>query len=513
MKRELLTLGILLLIAACLYAGVPAPGQDSTVKILKQEFKEKLSADIFDFIMGIILTITGFAAIVISFSLLKGRYRSLLYLGLFTLLYGLRILSDNFITWYLFDSQPFLYYISPFITYVIPIPFILLFTQFVGWGWRFSIGWLLMLQTGYAGSAILIGIISGDPRSLMVPYNNLIVILDVVVAFGYLLFSELLKTAKIRGLKTGCIIIALTVINENLVSAELVPWRFRFEKLFFFILICFLAIVVIYYIFQQQKQLQRQLMQADKLIALGTLVSGAAHEINNPNNFILLNSEILARAWKDIDPILEKYAAATEDFSLAGVPYNEARENIPKFISDISRGAERIKNIVQNLKDYARPAPSDMTEKVAVNAACQSAVNLLANRIKKFTHHFSTAYQNPLPAVKGNFQRLEQVMINLLLNSLQALPGPDRGVTISTEYRENTDHLHIRVKDEGAGIPREHLGQVVNPFFTTKRDSGGLGLGLSICSTIIKDHGGQLQFDSRVGKGTTVTVTLPIDRE
>nr|NIM16988.1 hypothetical protein [Candidatus Aminicenantes bacterium]NIM83702.1 hypothetical protein [Candidatus Aminicenantes bacterium]NIN23127.1 hypothetical protein [Candidatus Aminicenantes bacterium]NIN46854.1 hypothetical protein [Candidatus Aminicenantes bacterium]NIN89776.1 hypothetical protein [Candidatus Aminicenantes bacterium] len=328
-----------------------------------------------------------------------------------------------------------------------------------------------------------------------------------------LLFSELIKSAKIRGLKTGCFIIAIIIINENLVGAGLVPWRFRFEQLFFFILICFLGVVVIYHIFQQQKQLQRQLMQADKLIALGTLVSGAAHEINNPNNFILLNSEILSRVWKDIDPILEKYAETTEDFLLAGVPYNEARENIPKFISDISRGGERIKNIVQNLKDYARPAPSDMTETVDVNAVSQSAVNLLANQIKKFTHHFSTAYQNPLPAVKGNFQRLEQVMINLLLNSLQALPDPGKGVTISTEYRENTDHLHIRVKDEGIGIPREHLGQVVNPFFTTKRDSGGLGLGLSICSTIIKDHGGQLQFDSRVGKGTTVTITLPIDKE
>ncbi len=516
MKRIFLSVLVVCLIAASLSAAVPRQSDPlHELNALKQEFKEDLRSGIGFFIMGILLLIAALACMIFFYLMIKLHnrpYRSLLYLGLFTLLYGIRILSETAITWYIFDNHVLLYYISPLVTYIIPIPFILLIKQFTGWGWRSSVRWVLVLQCAYTCAAVFTDLVSGIPGALLVPYNNIIVILDVLISCINLYFSQLIRNLKGRFFKTGIIVIAVTIINENLVSAHLVSWNFHFERLLFFILICFLAALVIYHILRQQKQLQQQLMQADKMIALGTLVSGVAHEINNPNNFILLNSEILSRTWQDIEPILKKHAEIDEDFLLAGVPYTEAKENIPGFISDIHQGADRIKNIVQNLKDYARPAsaaPAALAEDVDITAVIHSAVNLAANHIKKYSQNFSVEIQEGLPPVKGNSQQLEQVMINLILNSLQALPDKTKSAAVTAEYLENENQILIQVKDEGTGIPPQKLDQVFNPFFTTRRDTGGLGLGLSICATIIKDHRGQIQLESRVGEGTIARITLP----
>lgn len=515
MKRIFFFALIVWLIAACLSAEVPRQGDPlHALNALKQEFKKDLRSGIGLFMMGILLLIAALACIIFFYALKKLHnrpYRSLLYLALFTFLYGIRILSETSITWYIFDNHVLLYYISPFVTYIIPIPFILLVKQFAGWGWRSSVRWVLVLQCTYTCAGVVTDLVSGIPGTLLVPYNNIIVILDVLAGYITLYFSQLIRNLKGRFFKIGIIVIAVTIINENLVSAQLVPWRFYFERLLFFILICFLGALVIYQILRQQKQLRQQLIQADKMIALGTLVSGVAHEINNPNNFILLNSEILSRTWQDIEPILKKHAETDEDFLLAGVPYTEAKENIPGFISDIQQGADRIRNIVQNLKDYARPtaAPAALAEYVDIAAVIQSAINLTANQIKKYSQNFSVEYQKGLPPVKGNSQQLEQVMVNLILNSLQALADKNKSVAVAAKYLENEEQILILIKDEGAGIPPQKLDQVFNPFFTTRRDTGGLGLGLSICSTIIKDHKGQIQFESRVGEGTTARITLP----
>jgi polar amino acid transport system substrate-binding protein len=114
-----------------------------------------------------------------------------------------------------------------------------------------------------------------------------------------------------------------------------------------------------------------------------------------------------------------------------------------------------------------------------------------------------------LPTVRGNSQQLEQVLINVILNALQALPERSRGVFIEASAGPAADEVSIRVRDEGEGISREHLDSLTDPFFSTRGDSGGTGLGLSISQSIIDRHGGRIRFDSAKGRGTTVTITLP----
>jgi PAS domain S-box-containing protein len=261
---------------------------------------------------------------------------------------------------------------------------------------------------------------------------------------------------------------------------------------------------------EQAKLHQQQLMHASKMVALGTLVSGVAHEVNNPNNFIMLNSPILKEAWDNALPILQKYYEENGDFILGGMKYSEMRENIPTLFSGISDGAKRIKQIVADLKNYVRDNTADLTQSVDINEVLKSAVTLLSNMIKKSTNHFSIEYGKHLPLLKGNFQRLEQVMINLVQNACQALPDAKKGIFISVQLIKEQSTIVIKVRDEGMGIPPEMLLNITDPFFTTKHDSGGVGLGLSISSKIVEEHGGTLHFESEIGTGTTAEITLPL---
>ena len=264
---------------------------------------------------------------------------------------------------------------------------------------------------------------------------------------------------------------------------------------------------------EQAKLHQQQLMQASKMVALGTLVSGVAHEVNNPNNFIMLNAPILKEAWENTMPILEKYYEENGDFIIGGMNYTEMRDNIPALFSGITDGAKRIKHIVDELKNYVRDNTADLTQSVDINEVLKSAVSLLSNMIKNSTHHFSINYGKNLPLLRGNFQRLEQVLINLIQNACQALPDTRKGLFISVQWIEEKSTIVIKVRDEGMGIAPEKIPHITDPFFTTKTDSGGVGLGLSISTRIVEEHGGDLQFDSEIGAGTTATITLPVDRQ
>jgi PAS domain S-box-containing protein len=264
---------------------------------------------------------------------------------------------------------------------------------------------------------------------------------------------------------------------------------------------------------EQAKLHQQQLMQASKMVALGTLVSGVAHEVNNPNNFIMLNSPILKEAWENAMPILQKYYEENGDFLLGGMKFSEMRENIPSLFSGISDGARRIKQIVDDLKNYVRDNTADLDQSVDINDVIKSAVSLLSNMIKKSTHQFSIKYGNHLPLLRGNFQRLEQVMINLIQNACQALPDASKGIYISVQSDKQKSTIVIKIRDEGTGIPAEKLLNITDPFFTTKQDSGGVGLGLSISSKIVEEHDGTMNFESQIGAGTITTITLPVDRK
>jgi C4-dicarboxylate-specific signal transduction histidine kinase len=261
---------------------------------------------------------------------------------------------------------------------------------------------------------------------------------------------------------------------------------------------------------REAEQRRRQLIEADKMVSLGILVAGVAHEINNPNNFITMNAPILHRAWEDFLPILEAHYREHGDFPVAGIPFSEMREHIPELFSGILDGSERIRRIVFNLRDYARQGISDMDQDVDLNTALRAALVLLANPLKQATDHLTVHYGEGLPPVRGNFQRTEQVIINLLQNAYQSLASPDEYLTVSTGQESKTGTVFVEVADQGCGISQKNLKRILDPFFTTKRDNGGSGLGLSISAGIMEEHGGRLEFNSQAGKGTIARAVFPM---
>lgn len=255
---------------------------------------------------------------------------------------------------------------------------------------------------------------------------------------------------------------------------------------------------------------QQQLIHAGKMVALGTLVAGVAHEINNPNQHIMMSAGLLSRAWEGAMPVLDQYFAEHGDFLIGGLYYSELRANMRTYTTAVLDGSARIRAIVDELRDFSRQEPA-MGEPLAVNCneVIRSSMLLLANLIKRSTRHFETDLDESCPCVNGSFRRLEQVVINLIQNACQALPGPERAIRISTRYQEEEDAVLVEVQDEGVGIPEDDIEKVFYPFFTTRRSSGGTGLGLSISLRIVEEHNGTLTFTSKPDKGTTARLSLP----
>lgn len=262
---------------------------------------------------------------------------------------------------------------------------------------------------------------------------------------------------------------------------------------------------------EEQARLQReQLMQADKMVALGTLVSGIGHEINNPNNFIMLNIPFLKGIWDDAVPVLEQHYREEGDFPLRNIPYTKVRELLPALLDDIVKGTWRIKRIVGELKDYARSQPSALTEQVDINSVVRSAVLLCNTFIRQHTQGFSAQYTESLPAIRGSSQRIEQVVINLIQNACEAIENNQEEVAVSTAYEAESQFVVVTVSDKGVGILPADLPRITDPFYTTRREAGGTGLGLSIASRIARDHKGFLDFRSEPGKGTVARLSLPV---
>ncbi len=257
----------------------------------------------------------------------------------------------------------------------------------------------------------------------------------------------------------------------------------------------------------KEKNMERQLLQADKLASLGQLVSGIGHEINNPNTFIRGNLYIVQEAMRDIFPILDDYHRSHPDLKVARLNYDVFRQNIPILIDDMVEGSNRIKGIVDGLRKFGKRDEGFLNEVVNLNMVTESCLRLVDNQIRR-TADVKVDLQQDLPTVMGNAQKLQQVILNMLINASQAIDKPRGTLKVTTRF--DGKEAQIRVKDNGKGMDEKTISQIFDPFFTTKRRQGGTGLGLSIAYGIIKEHKGRIGVVSEVGAGTTFCIYLPV---
>jgi len=258
---------------------------------------------------------------------------------------------------------------------------------------------------------------------------------------------------------------------------------------------------------QREEQSRAALEHADRLAALGTLSAGVAHEINNPNNLILLNTDLLERVLPEALDVVDRHAADEPGFRVGGLPWPEMREEIAALLEGLHGGGERIRVLVAGLKDFVRQEPSTKRAPVDLNVVVASAQRLLGGLLRASTDHFRTDLSTDLPPVLANPQQIEQIVVNLVSNACQALPDKSRPIAVSTR-RAPDGWVELEVRDGGCGIPPENLPRVLDPFFTTKREHGGTGLGLSVSWGIVQAHQGQLSIANAPGGGAVATLRL-----
>jgi two-component system, NtrC family, sensor kinase len=247
----------------------------------------------------------------------------------------------------------------------------------------------------------------------------------------------------------------------------------------------------------REKELtQEQLIQSESLAAIGQLVAGIAHELNNP----LASASSLIQT--DMEMIREQHDKRPLD--------DEILEDLAFSLKELNK----TKEIVKSILDLSRQTQT-YEEDVNMNDVIDDALRVLYNQYKFLDVVIEKNYDPALPAIKGNFSNLGQVLLNIINNALQALPAlPECGgkITLTTTYRQEKDSVIIECRDEGTGIPDDVMKDIFKPFFTTKEVGKGTGLGLYISHQIIQKHGGDIHVASEEGKGTTFTIELPHKR-
>jgi signal transduction histidine kinase len=245
----------------------------------------------------------------------------------------------------------------------------------------------------------------------------------------------------------------------------------------------------------REKEYQAKFYQAEKMATIGMLATGVAHEINNPLTAIFGFAEGLRRRMpalrQKVDP--------------------RVMEDVEDYVATILQECRRCQDIVTTLLTFSRHKTVSFSP-VSLNAVVEDTLKLLRSHLKQRNQAkitVRTELCDNLPPVSGDEHQIKQVMLNLLINAMDAIPGPGR--IVITTFQTTSGKVCLSVEDSGCGIKPEHMDKLFEPFFTTKRAGKGIGIGLSTCMTIVAKHHGEITVKSEPGQGATFTVQFPLN--
>ncbi|MDD3326319.1 MAG: ATP-binding protein [Zoogloea sp.] len=262
---------------------------------------------------------------------------------------------------------------------------------------------------------------------------------------------------------------------------------------------------------------QQQLVQSEKLASIGQLAAGVAHEINNPIGYVSSNIRSLDDYITRLFQVLDAYQSAEAELpdptrALIGKTKREAdfdylRDDIHELIRESAEGTERVRKIVQDLRDFSRSDTNQQWQAADLHMGLDSTLNIASNEIK-YRADVVREY-GALPLVECLPSQLNQVFMNLFVNAAQSIPDGRRG-TLRVRTGHCGDQVWIEVEDDGCGMQPEVVDRIFDPFFTTKPVGKGTGLGLSLSYGIIQKHHGKITASSTPGNGTLFRITLPV---
>lgn len=282
----------------------------------------------------------------------------------------------------------------------------------------------------------------------------------------------------------------------------------------------------------ERKIMESQLKQAQKLESIGQLAAGIAHEINTPIQYTGENIRFLLDAFKEIDSVLGKYrklfkaikaGSVTEgiirevESTIERADLDFIKEELPKAIEQSLEGVDRVAKIVLAMKEFSHPGTEDK-KTIDINMAIQSTITIARNEWK-YMADMETEFDSSLPPVPCLPGEFNQVILNLIINAAHSIAdnvgvdAKEKG-TIKVSTRFDAPWAEIRISDTGVGIPKNIRSRIFDPFFTTKEVGRGSGQGLAICySVIVNKHGGKIEFETEMEKGTTFIIRLPVEIE
>lgn len=260
----------------------------------------------------------------------------------------------------------------------------------------------------------------------------------------------------------------------------------------------------------EERRIEKQLIQSEKMASLGILVSSIAHEINNPNSFVSFNIPILKEYIEALIPFADEYAARQQNLELFNMSYPDFRVDIMKLLDNIEHGSKRISSFVSNLREFAQYDGKKPKKWVDLKSVIDKVLSICGSSIKKTVKSFDLLIPDDFPTIYTDPYVLEQVLLNLLMNASQAADKNKSWVKLSASSGNNRrEHTIIEVSDNGCGMDEKTKRHIFNPFYTTKSPADGTGLGLYVCHNLIQGIGGFIEVESQPGKGSTFRVILP----
>ena len=258
-----------------------------------------------------------------------------------------------------------------------------------------------------------------------------------------------------------------------------------------------------------EKLMERKLAQTQKMAALGLLLTSITHETHNINNCITFNTPILREYLKEVIPIIDNYAMNHEGFELLGKSYPEFRKEIFEIVDNIEHASSRITATVSGLRKFVSMNSAENQHWVNLKQVIEDVVVICRGQLMEEVKSFEVSIAEDLPLIAIDPVSLEQVLVNLLINAVQATDKKNSWIKIDARQdRSLHSHLIVEISDNGCGMEEEIREKIFEPFFTTKGPESGAGLGLFVSKILVEGLSGSIEVESRPGKGSTFGVIL-----
>ena len=483
--------------------------------------KTAVRLDIGSFIMGPLLSFVGLFSIFVYFRRKRQRLHTVASFGAFAICIGIGHLAGNLILQLSARGVGLRYYLGAISAVLWPIALYIFAEQILGRGYKSLIRRIWQVHILFAAVAILLDVVGVLSLPHLIPPFFVLLMIGIFIGLPIAIKAALKGNFEARILGAGLGIMMLSGMYDMLAEFGVLTRRLNLFSWSTLVFILLLAYILEHRFAEARRELeeysltleqkveertqelreaQSQIVMQEKMASLGDLVAGVAHEINNPVGIIVSAADIARRGVHKIQNLLQDKSNLDEEQLKQSLKLVETNHEV------IATAGGRVANIVQSLRSFAR-LDEALFQHVDIHKSIDTTLTLIHHELRNKAKVIKE--YGEIPRIQCYPSELNQVFMNLLRNAAQAIE--EQGTITIATYADQAQ-VYVKISDTGKGIPPEALPRIYDPGFTTRNGGVGKGLGLSIVYNIIQKHHGDIKVESEAGKGTRVTITLPIEQ-